>query len=191
MTEIYSISSGFLISYMESKDKDGLDMEKIFKRLSFEMGGDGKSITKNQLSDYIKNAESGLIAVDSAKLKALKTILNNWDTISNGSDSITYEDIKKYSALLAATMDGEFTKTEIKDKTPSLKNEILDYLKNYYKLGSKSEISQPHLEKFLSDLLAQKGQSTNANSDIESDLIDTVTNMLASSAKTSTIEKEV
>ncbi len=53
MTSIYNISPGFLIAYMTSQDKSELDMEKVFKRLSFEMGGDGKTITKDQLDNYL------------------------------------------------------------------------------------------------------------------------------------------
>lgn len=202
MTTIYNMSAGFLVTYIASKgDKgDGISMEEVFKRLSVEMGGDGKSITKKQLDDYIKNAESGNIEVDESKLKALKNIQANWDNISHGKDQITFEDMKGYYILLAATMTGNFQRTEIEDKhkdknedndkTSSQKKDVSDYLQKKYGLNSKDEIKQSHLEDLLNELLTQKNRNTDANSDLESTLIDTVTHMIASYNKTSTVETE-
>lgn len=191
MTEIYNISAGFLVTFMEVKDQKNFSMGNVFKRLSIEMGGDGNSITKNQLDNYIKKAEDGEINVDKNKLNALIKIQNNWDNISNGKDSITYSDMKKCMILLAATMNGGFTKTEIYDENSSTKNQIKDYIKNYYKLDSSKEIEPSHLKNFLANLLDENNKSLNLDSNSEQDLIDTVTNMIATSDKTSSIETEI
>lgn len=200
MSVIYNMSAGFLVTYIASKgDKgEGISMEDIFKRLSVEMGGDGKSITKKQLDDYIKNAESGTIEVDESKLKALKNIQANWDNISHGKDQITFDDMKGFYILLAATMTGNFQRTEIEDKdknededkTSSQEKDVSDYLQKKYGLHSKDEIKKSHLDELLNDLLTQKNKNVDANSDLESTLIDTVTHMIASYNKTSTVETE-
>lgn len=193
MTMIYNMSAGFLVTYIESKGSKGtgVSMEEIFKRLSVEMGGDGKSITKQQLDEYIEKAEAGEIQVDNSKLKALKRIQDNWDTIANGKDSITFADMKNYYILLAATMTGNFTKTEVEDESSSMKDDIIDYLQEQYGLNSKDEIKKSHLEDFLNNLLTQKDKTIVSDSNLESALIDTVTNMIASHTKTSTVETEV
>jgi|GEM_PF-4133792 len=62
--------------------------EDMFKQLSKDAGGDGTSITKDQLQAYVtKLKEEGKDA------KPLDDILSNFDEISNGSDSITASDI--------------------------------------------------------------------------------------------------
>lgn len=103
MSSITNISSGFMLSYMEAQSETKLDTAELFKRLSFEMGGDGKTITKDQLDGYIEKADSGSITVGDTKLSALREIQSNWDTISNKKDSINVGDLANYSTLLAMT----------------------------------------------------------------------------------------
>jgi len=62
--------------------------EEMFKQLSTDAGGDGTSITKDQLQTYIDKLKS-----EGKDAKPLDDILSNFDTISNGSDSITSSDI--------------------------------------------------------------------------------------------------
>lgn len=199
MTKIYSMSAGFLQNYITCQDKKNLDPEKIFKRLSFEMGGDGKTITKEELDNYISDAESGNIHVDKQKLDALKMIQKDWDTISNGKDSITYADMEKYKSLLFQTMGGNFTVTEIDDSassshssssadeaSSSINDAIFDYLTDYLNKSNKNEITKSDLSSYLNDLITGDSNGSDSNSE----LIAAVTNLISVTTSPSTVEAE-
>lgn len=186
MTTIYNVSAGFLTTYATYHGKAKLDAEEIFKRLSLEMGGDGSSITKDQLNDYIDKAESGTLDVGKSKLNALKKIQENWDQISNGDDSITFEDMKKYNSLLMATVIGDFSKTEINDSKSSAKDAIYDYLTDYLDLSNKNDIKESDLTDYLNELMTNSTPEDDSNSD----LIGTLTNMIATFSTNTTVETE-
>lgn len=200
MTKLYNISPGFLITYQAYAGKEKLDMEEVFKRLSFELGGDGKTINKKALDEYIAKADSGGIKVDKHKLKALKDIQKNWDEISQGKDNITYEDIKKYPTLLAQTLMGDFTEIELPDKKPPEENEkadevsisdaIYDYLMDYLDLDNKDEIKKSDLENYLNELVTNSTEENDTNSELTGELIGALTNMIATYSPTSTVEAE-
>lgn len=187
MTIIYSMSAGFMQAYMAVQGKDKLDMEEVFKKLSYELGGDGKSIKKEDLDSYINQADKGLIKVDSAKLNALKRIQKNWDNISGGDDTITLDEMQKYSAFLMATMNGNFTETEIgEDDSSSISDAIYDYLTDYLGKKGKNEITESDLSNYLNELLADETDDIGANDE----LVCALTNMIASYSSISTIETE-
>ena len=186
MTTIYNISPGFLVTYMSYNGKKDISMEEVFKRLSLEMGGDGEKITKEQLDEYIEKAESGDIQVDEAKLDALTRIQENWDTISKGEDFIIYDNFKDNPTLLAATLAGNFTATEIEDSNSSMKDAIYDYLVDYLNLSDKEEISESDLTAYLDELI--EDELLGASSSEE--LIKAVTNLITNTSLTSTIETE-
>lgn len=183
MTTIYNVSPGFLVAYSTYQGKSKIKSEDIFKSLSLEMGGDGKTITKKQLDDYISKAESGNTNIDKSKLKALKNIQKHWDTIANGDDTLTYDEMKKYEHLLLATVIGDFTKTEIEDDESSTEDAIYDYLTDYLGLN---EITKSDLTNYLNDLMANSSKDDSSNNN----LIDTLTNMIADFTPVSTIETE-
>lgn len=185
MTKIYSMSPGFLLAYKEAFNKGKVDMEEVFKNLSFEMGGDGNSITKKQLDDYISKADNGVVKLDKTRLAALKRIQKHWETISSDGDSITYSDFKNCMVLLAATMDGNFEVTEIEDKKNSIREDLYNYLTDFFDLESVKDVKKSHLESFLNELLSNDS-SQNDNSD---DFIAEIVNIIASSKEMSTIEK--
>lgn len=197
MTTIYNISAGFLQSYVTFQSKKDMTPEEMFKRLSVEMGGDGKSITKEQLDDYIGKAESGALSVGKEKLNALKTIQKNWDTISGGGDSITYDNLKDFPSILAATMTGGFTAEEISDSPSALASAIQDYLVNSLGLSSSEEITKDNLSSYLNSLLLDESASNKnsgesaESSDNNSEIIATLTNMIASFDSASTVEVNV
>lgn len=187
MSTIYNISPGFLQIYETYQGKAKLDPEEIFKRLSFEMGGDGKTITKKQLDSYIDKAKSGKISVDKNKLNALKQIQKNWDTIAGDKDSITYSDMGPYKALLLATVTGTFTETEIGDNTnPSIQDAIMDYLTDSLGLSDKKDITKFDLTSYLNELIQNSSDEDN-----NSELIDNLTNIIATYSDPSTVEAEV
>ncbi|MDD3435908.1 MAG: hypothetical protein PHC64_02030 [Candidatus Gastranaerophilales bacterium] len=186
MTKIYNMSAGFLQTYMAYVGKDELDLEEVFKRLSYELGGDGKTITKGQLNNYIDKAESGIIDVDSKKLSALIRIQDNWDNISGGDDEITFEEMQKYAPLLIATLTGNFEVTEIGDSETSVVDAIYDYLVDYLDLDSRDEVTKEDLTSYLSELVSNPLDET----DSDSDLIGALTNLIASYSSDTTVETE-
>lgn len=190
MTTIYNVSPNFLLTYQKYVGKDKLNLEEVFKELSYELGGDGKSIDKKALDEYVAKADSGDIKVDKHKLKALKDIQKHWDEISNGKDSITYDDIKDHATLLMQTLMGDFTETEIPENEQSITDAIYDYLVDYLDLDNKDEIKQSDLEQYLNDLVATSTEEDGVDSEANSELIGTLTNMIATYTPTSTVEAE-
>lgn len=189
MSKIYNISAGFLQICENYLGKKKISLEDVFKKLSYEMGGDGKTITKKQLNDYINNAEKGLIKVDKNRLNALKNIQKNWDKISKGNDSISFEDMKGFEALLMATVVGTFTEAEIKsEKDSTLIEEIYDLLKKSLNIEDKSEIKKEDLIDYLNNILSEK---TEDEDNLNSEIIDTLVNMISSYDQTKTIEVEI
>lgn len=186
MTSIYNINPGFLQTYMTYQGRDKLDMEEVFKRLSFEMGGDGKTISKSQLDNYINNAESNGRNVGNTKLGALKFIQKNWDTIAKGEDVITYDNLKDSQNLLAATLTSDFTETEVDEAETSLTDAIYDYLTDYLGLSSKNDVTKTDLTSYLNELISEQSGDSDANNE----LIGALTNMIDSSSYPSTIEAD-
>lgn len=75
--------------------------EDMFKKLSQDVGGDGKNITKDQLESYIKELESSYnSSKDKGEWGFLKQLDSNWDKISGGNDSITADNLKSNMDLL-------------------------------------------------------------------------------------------
>lgn len=189
MTEIYNISAGFLQICENYLGKKKLSSEDIFKRLSYEMGGDGKTITKKQLDDYISKAEKGSIEVDSNRLNALKKIRQNWDNISKGKDSINYEDMKGHEALLFATVVGTFTKKVIDDEQQSkIVNEVYDILKKHYQVSDDNEIKKEDLVKYLNNIISK---STEEEDDTNSEIVGTLVNIISSFDQKKSVDVEI
>ena len=189
MSKIYNISAGFLQICENYLGKKDISPREIFQRLSYEMGGDGQKITKKQLDDYISKAESEIIKIDKNRLQALKRIQKDWDNISGGKNSITYNDMEGYEALLLATVVGTFTEIEIKEKEEeelSLIEEIYDFLKKSLGLSEDEEVSKEDLVEYLSKILSETSQD-----DLNTELVSTLTNIIAKYSENSTMEMEI
>lgn len=186
--EIYNVSAGFLQICENFSGSKKLSSEEIFKRLSLEMGGDGNSITKDQIDNYIDKADSGRIKVDRAKLQALKKIQENWDSISNGDDEITYDEISNQVGFLLATVTSDVIQVIPNSSEKDSKvDAIYDYLIDYLGLSSKNDVKESDLTSYLNDIIA--GVSNEDDSD--SELIGTLINLIDSSASKSTVEVRV
>ena len=185
--EIYNVSAGFIQLCENFLGQKQIDSEGIFKRLSLEMGGDGESITKDQLNNYINKAESGNIKVDKSKLQALKKIQENWNSISNGDDSITYDEMSNHVGLLLATVSSDVIEIvqNTEEKTSKV-DAIYDYLTDYLGLSSKDDVKESDLTSYLNDIIA--GASDEDDSD--SELIGTLINLIDAPASKSTVEVE-
>ena len=179
---IHNISAGFIETYINFLGKEKLTTGEMFKRLSLEMGGDGKTITKKQLDEYIAKAESGDIKVGKKKLSALKQIQKNWDTISGGKDNITAGDMKDYSALLMATMTDAFSTTETDDSTQQNPYEVL--LKSLG-ITDINDAKNSELKSYLNTLLSDESDDATIT-----DTIDSIMNLMATRETNSTISAD-
>lgn len=82
----------------------------MFSKLTTELGGDGKTITKDELSNYIKKVESDTTGTyDKGSLGFLNQLSDNWDSISGGSDSITESQLKAGSSYLKPPTSGSYS----------------------------------------------------------------------------------
>lgn len=184
MSGICNITPGFLLSYIDVFSKQDIKPDDIFKQLSLEMGGDGKTITKDQLDNYIGKAESGDISITKQKLHALKQIQKNWDTISNGEDSIDYGDMEKYKSLLFATLGGGFEVSEdpnTKENSPDLYNLLMENLG----ISKIDDATNSQLNDYLQTLL-----SKDSNDEEIGDAIDSLINIMANRTNDSSVNVE-
>lgn len=129
-----------LLKQISSKAQSSDD--DLFKKLSEDVGGDGKTITKKQLEDYIAKVESDTTGTeDKGKLGFLKQLDKNWDKISNGSDSITSADLKAGKSYL-----------EPPKKASGVATDLFTSLSDTVGAGSDG-ITKPDLANYLSSLL--------------------------------------
>lgn len=183
---VSSISAGMILAFEKFHGKKKPTLEDLFKSLSLEMGGDGKTITKGQLNSYIQKAENGTIDVNPTKLKALKKMQENWDNISKDGENITFADLKDMPMLLVNASVGDFNDSDKKKKIKEDdKFDLKDYLKTALNISDDKEITKSDLESHLKTLLSESSEdSTNT------DLVDTLTNLIASYTPTTTVEAE-
>ena len=192
-TTIDSLSSGLIQSYINYGSMSSFSTDDMFRSVSMQVGGDGKSITKDELDTYIKNAGS-----DVADLSQLKVMQTNWDTISGDEDSITSSDMKDYTKLLTSAISSNISQ-KINSNASSLLSEdtslsatdkIYGYLIDSAVNGSNSTTTSGYdlLNSYLSELL-----SNNSYESDNSDEIDAVINMIGAmqEASLSTVSFEV
>lgn len=85
----------------DAKKAGSLSASDLFSKLTNDLGGDGKTITKSELESYIKKVESDNSgSEDKRKLGLLKQLDANWDKISGGSDSITESQLESGMSYL-------------------------------------------------------------------------------------------
>lgn len=186
MTNISNISANLLQSYVtyQSKDGMGITSKEMFQMLSIQIGGDSESIDKDDLDNYIEDAEDGIVDINEKELNGLKTLQKNWDEISSGDDSITFSDMQNYSGLLVSIVTSGFA-SEDETEEPSSQNDLNSYIiAETLGLSSAEEASQSDLTTFLDVLLSG---NTDENDDENGDMIDTITNLLAVFGDNSTV----
>lgn len=183
---VSGVSAEMILAFKKFSGKKKATLQDMFKSLSFEMGGDGKTITKEQLSSYVRNAQNGTIKLNPTKLKALKKILENWDNISKDGKSITYTDLQSMPMLLFNAAVGDLENPDKKKKTDeedkSEKFDIEKYLKEALNIPEDGEITKSDLESHLKTLLSDTSE------EINTDLTDALTNLIA--APVTTVEHE-
>lgn len=183
---VVGVSAEMILAFKKFSGNKKATLQDMFKSLSFEMGGDGKTITKEQLSSYVRNAQNGTIKLNPTRLKALKKILENWDNISKDGKSITYTDLQSMPMLLfnaaVGDLDNSDKKKKADDEDKSEKFDIEKYLKEALNIPEDGEIKKSDLESHLKTLLSDTSE------EINTDLTDALTNLIA--APMTTVEHE-
>ena len=88
-------------SSSKSTSSNPLSASDMFSKLTSDLGGDGKTITKSELESYIKTVESDTTGTyDKGSLGFLNQLDSNWDSISGGSDSITESQLESGMSYL-------------------------------------------------------------------------------------------
>lgn len=73
----------------------------LFSKLSSTVGASGKTITKNQVENYVAKANSSTSGpIDKNLADFSGRLLKHWDTISGGDESITQADLESGMTLL-------------------------------------------------------------------------------------------
>lgn len=183
---VAGVSAEMILAFKKFSGKKKATLQEMFKSLSLEMGGDGKTIKKDQLSAYIRKAESGAVKISPSRLRALKKMLENWDKISKDGENITFADLKDMPMLLFNAAVGDLSDSDKKKKSDnedkSDKFDLEEYLKTALNLSDGEEITKSDLESHLKSLLSDTSEEANT------DLIDVLTNLIA--APVTTVETE-
>lgn len=121
---INGISSGQMLKLQNFSGGRKLTTEKMFGMISIQLGGDGKTITRNQLQQYIQKADNGLINCASKQLKAFKLLDDNWKDLFGDSDSITARDFNKAAGIFAQIILAKDDKSDIEKLQEELQKQI-------------------------------------------------------------------
>ena len=176
--------------YLSSVTPETADAKKIFEKLSIDVGSDGKSIKKEQLDSFIKDAKSGAVEVSDKELSALNDLQKNWTKIADGADNITYAGVRTagFRDTLTSMAPDKATETDyaqqFADDTADAYSKVV-----VAALGGTTDEKDKtsSLSKLLNTLL--KG-TTDENDDTNANLIGTLTNLIATSKVNSTVEYE-
>lgn len=183
-----TLSNTSLKRYLDSTSSDKLDAKTVFNKLSIDMGGDGKTIEKDDLDDYIDEAKSGKVSISNDELNSLTKMQKNWDDIAGkGNDSITYADMFGNTDILTSVAGTTTTTstTSAINVTESNTDKIYSYLIDSALSAGNTSSTHLDLNSMLKGILTG---STDENDDANSELIATLTNLIANSKTNSTID---
>lgn len=188
MSSISGISSSFIQNYTNFGKKSELSTKEMFQVMSLEVGGDSDSITKEQLDNYLEEANSGVIDVSSSALDSLTELQDNWDTISGGKDSVTASDLADYNDILLDVVAGDaISSANDLNISSSPTDEVYSYLIESAGFSNINDVTSEDLSNVLKSLLSDGSDS---NDGYNSDIIDTLTNLIAAYSSVSTVEAE-
>jgi len=186
-----ALSNTSLQRYFESASSDDLSAKSIFEKLSIDVGGGGKTITEDQLNEYITKAEDGDISISDNELSGLKELQANWDEVSDGSDSITYNNVFAagyQDTLLSMAPDDTSDTTDYMGIAKTATQEAYSKIVNAALSTSTSGSPKSNLSSMLNTLLTG---TTDKEDDSNAETIAALVNLISSSTSTSTIETEV
>lgn len=174
--------------YFNSVPSEKANPKDIFRSLSLDVGGDGKSITKNQLDKYVDKAEDGKVNIPDKELSALQKLQDDWKKVADGGDKITYANVSAsgYTDTLKS-MAPDTKKTndvsgDFESSLTDIKNQLISSA-----LGNSTNSPSNSYSAMLKTLLSG---TTDKNDDANAESIAVLTNLIANSKSSSTIETE-
>lgn len=176
--------------YFNSVPSEKANPKDIFRSLSLDVGGDGKTITKDQLDKYIDKAEDGKINLPDKELSALQKIQDNWSKVADGGDKITYANVSASGytdTLKSMAPDSESKTKDLSSDFQDSKTKINNMLMSSALGTSAKSSSSSSYSSMLKTLLSG---TTDENDDSNAELIATLTNLIADSKSNSTTEVE-
>lgn len=184
------LSNTSLQRYLKSTDASEMDEKTIFSKISMDMGGDGKSITKNQLDSYITSAKKGEVSISKDELESLKTLQEDWDDIAGeDAESMTYYSVSKSGsdALSSLIPDEEESSSDLRKVTADYTIAAYSKVVNaaFGGLSPGNTESKSGLSSLLNTLLSG---NTDEYDDANANLIANLTNLLATSNSTTEVE---
>ena len=178
---INTLSLDLIQAYVKYQNLSSMKPDDLFKAVSLQVGGDGKSIDRETLNNYMKSASS-----NTADLSQLRLIQKNWYQISNGEEKITAENMSDknstkllFSAVtsnVSAAIQKATSVVNSPETSLSSSDRIYSYLVDSAAKGINATSSSQYdlLISYLGELL-----SCNSDENSNSDSIDAVINMLA------------
>lgn len=176
--------------YFNSVPAQKANPKDIFRNLSLDVGGDGKSITKDQLDKYVDKAEDGKINIPDKELSALQKLQDNWSKVADGGDKITYANVSAsgFTDTLKSMAPDKQSKTkDLSNDFEDSKTKINNMLMSSALETSTKNSASNHYSSMLKTLLSG---TTDENDDSNAELIATLTNLIANSKSSSTTEVE-
>lgn len=192
MTSISGLSSGLIQSYEKFQSyKSELTTENMFQMMSVELGGDGETITKDQLDTYIESAQDGDIEISDKEIVALTTLQEDWNAIAGkGSDTITFKDMENNTNLLLSAVAGGISTAGLFDSSSASTSSSIDDIDTYLieaALGMSSDNTSSGATSLLQTLLSG---NTDEKDDTNANLIGKLVNIIADYQSASAVDVE-
>ena len=134
---ISNITSGMMLNmYRYGSPSKQVDNRQVFASVSIMVGGDGTSISKSQLKNYIDKASMGAVKISRPQLQALKTMYSSWnDLFGEDTDTISVNDLEKapqlfYQVAISSNEENDNEKflRELSEKAEKYKKEFAEKL---------------------------------------------------------------
>lgn len=164
---ITTITSGMMLNmYRYGSPTKQVDQRQVFASVSIMVGGDGTSISKSQLKNYIDKASMGAVKISRTQLQALKSMYSQWDNVfGKDTDAVTFDDFEKapqlfYQAAMSSNEEDDNEKflREICEKAKKVKEELAKKI-------NKDEDKAPTVEQlheYLKELINTDKEDDNA-----------------------------
>ena len=121
---INGVSSGEILKLQNFGGSRNLTTDKIFGMISIQLGGDGRSISRENLKQYIQKADDGLINCSEKQLKAFKLLDENWKDLFGDTDSITARDFNKASGIFAQIILAKEDKSDLEKLQDEIQKQV-------------------------------------------------------------------
>lgn len=162
---VKGITTGLMLSMHNFGGGKKLEINKVFAGISVTVGGDGKSITRNQLQTFIKKVEMGVneVKISQKQFKAYKLLDSSWETLFGDKDAITAQDFEKaigiFTDLIINNEEDENVEfiEELKEKAKKRLEELSEKING--DKDKKPTVEQ--LKEYLSELISKNEDNKN------------------------------